>query len=65
MVEEVAIRKKETERTETVRDKVRREDLEVTDKDGENESYSIEIESCCSGGITKHAGLGGGCGSAG
>jgi len=31
VVEEVAIRKEETERTETVRDKVRREDVEVTE----------------------------------
>ena len=35
VVEEVAIRKEETERTETVRDKVRREDVEVTDEDGQ------------------------------
>jgi uncharacterized protein (TIGR02271 family) len=35
VVEEVAIRKEETERTETVRDKVRREHVEVTDEDGQ------------------------------
>jgi uncharacterized protein (TIGR02271 family) len=35
VVEEVAIRKEETERTETVRDTVRREEVEVTDKDGQ------------------------------
>ena len=34
VVEEVAIRKEETERTETVRDTVRRDEVEVTDKDG-------------------------------
>jgi uncharacterized protein (TIGR02271 family) len=34
VVEEVAIRKEETERTEIVHDSVRREDVEVTDKDG-------------------------------
>jgi uncharacterized protein (TIGR02271 family) len=34
VTEEVAIRKEETERTETVRDTVRREEVEVTDKDG-------------------------------
>ena len=34
VVEEVAIRKEETERTETVRDTARREEVEVTDKDG-------------------------------
>jgi len=34
VVEEVAIRKEETERTETVRDTVRREEVEVTDKEG-------------------------------
>ena len=33
VVEEVAIRKEETERTETVRDTVRREDVEVSDKE--------------------------------
>jgi uncharacterized protein (TIGR02271 family) len=35
VVEEVAIRKEETERTETVRDRVRREEVEVTGKDGQ------------------------------
>ena len=34
VVEEVAIRKEATERTETVRDTVRREEVEVTGKDG-------------------------------
>jgi uncharacterized protein (TIGR02271 family) len=34
VVEEVAIRKEETERTETVRDTVRREEVEVTDEKG-------------------------------
>jgi uncharacterized protein (TIGR02271 family) len=34
VAEEVAVRKEETERTETVRDTVRREEVEVTDKDG-------------------------------
>jgi len=34
VTEEVAIRKEETKRTETVRDAVRREEVEVTDKDG-------------------------------
>ena len=34
VVEEVAIRKEETERTETVRDTVRREDVEVSDEQG-------------------------------
>jgi uncharacterized protein (TIGR02271 family) len=34
VVEEVAVRKEATERTETVRDKVRREEVEVTEKDG-------------------------------
>jgi len=34
IVEEVAVRKEETERTETVRDTVRREDVEVTDSQG-------------------------------
>jgi len=34
VVEEVAVRKEETERTETVRDTVRRDEVEVTDKDG-------------------------------
>jgi uncharacterized protein (TIGR02271 family) len=34
VVEEVAVRKEATERTETVRDKVRREEVEVTGKDG-------------------------------
>ena len=34
VVEEVTIRKEETERTETVRDTVRREDVEVTDEHG-------------------------------
>jgi stress response protein YsnF len=34
VVEEVAIRKEATERTETVRDKVRREEVEVIEKDG-------------------------------
>ena len=34
VVEEVAVRKEETERTETVRDTARREEVEVTDKDG-------------------------------
>ena len=32
-VEEVAIRKEETERTETVHDTVRREEVEVTETD--------------------------------
>jgi uncharacterized protein (TIGR02271 family) len=36
VVEEVAIRKEETERTETVRDNVRREEVEITDKEGRN-----------------------------
>ena len=34
VVEEVAVRKEATERTETVRDKVRREEVEVIEKDG-------------------------------
>ena len=34
VIEEVAIRKEETERTETVRDTVRREDVEVSDEKG-------------------------------
>jgi uncharacterized protein (TIGR02271 family) len=34
VAEEVAVRKEQTERTETVRDTVRREEVEVTDKDG-------------------------------
>ena len=34
VVEEVAVRKEATERIETVRDKVRREEVEVTEKDG-------------------------------
>jgi uncharacterized protein (TIGR02271 family) len=34
VVEEVAIRKEETERTETVRDSVRRDDIEVSGRDG-------------------------------
>ncbi len=34
VVEEVAVRKEATERAETVRDTVRREEVEVTDKDG-------------------------------
>jgi hypothetical protein len=34
VAEEVAVRKEETERTETVRDTVQREEVEVTDKDG-------------------------------
>ena len=34
VVEEVAVRKEATERTETVRDKVRREEVEVTEKNG-------------------------------
>jgi uncharacterized protein (TIGR02271 family) len=34
VVEEVAVRKETTERIETVRDKVRREEVEVTEKDG-------------------------------
>jgi uncharacterized protein (TIGR02271 family) len=34
VAEEVAVRKEETERTETVRDTVRREEVDVTDKDG-------------------------------
>ena len=34
VVEEVAIRKEETERTETVRDTARREEVEVTDNAG-------------------------------
>ena len=34
VVEEVAVRKEETERTETVRDTARREEVEVTDKEG-------------------------------
>lgn len=38
VVEEVAIRKEETERTETVRDKVRREEVEVTGHDREPNS---------------------------
>ena len=38
VVEEVAIRKEETERTETVRDKVRREEVEVTGNDREPNS---------------------------
>jgi stress response protein YsnF len=33
-VEEVAILKEATERTETVRDTVRREEVEITGKDG-------------------------------
>ena len=37
VVEEVAIRKEATERTETVRDTVRREEVEVTGKDGVTE----------------------------
>ena len=36
VVEEVVIRKEETERTETVRDTARREDVEVTGKDGKH-----------------------------
>ncbi len=40
VVEEVAIRKEATERTETVRDKVRREEVEVTEKDGRTSSAS-------------------------
>jgi stress response protein YsnF len=34
VVEEVAIRKEETERTETVRDSIRRDDIEVSGRDG-------------------------------
>ena len=34
VVEEVAIRKEETERTETVRDTLHREDVEVSDEKG-------------------------------
>jgi stress response protein YsnF len=34
VVEEVTVRKEETERTETVRDTVRRDEVEVTDNDG-------------------------------
>jgi uncharacterized protein (TIGR02271 family) len=34
VAEEVAVRKEETDRTETVRDTVRREEVEITDKDG-------------------------------
>jgi stress response protein YsnF len=34
VAEEVAVRKEETERTETVRDTVRREEVEITDKHG-------------------------------
>ena len=35
VVEEVAIRKEETERTEKVRDNIRREEVEVTDNNGQ------------------------------
>ena len=38
VVEEVAIRKEETERTEKVRDTVRREEVEVTDNNGRQAS---------------------------
>ena len=38
VAEEVAVRKEETERTETVRDTVRREEVEVTDKDSHSAS---------------------------
>jgi stress response protein YsnF len=34
VVEEVAVRKEATERTETVRDTVRREEVKVSQKDG-------------------------------
>jgi uncharacterized protein (TIGR02271 family) len=40
VVEEVSIRKEATERTETVRDTVRREEVEVTGKDGVTEKSS-------------------------
>jgi uncharacterized protein (TIGR02271 family) len=35
VVEEVVVRKEETERTQTVRDKIRREEVEVTDEEGQ------------------------------
>jgi stress response protein YsnF len=40
VVEDVAIRKEETERTETVRDTVRREDVEVTEPDQQGQPAS-------------------------
>jgi uncharacterized protein (TIGR02271 family) len=40
VVEEIAIRKEETQRTETVHDTVRREEVEVTDKDGKRRTDS-------------------------
>ena len=43
VVEEVAIRKEETERTETVRDTARREEVEVTDKDGRATSRPVAV----------------------
>jgi uncharacterized protein (TIGR02271 family) len=43
VVEEVAVRKEETERTETVRDTARREEVEVTDKDGRATSRPVAV----------------------